>query len=143
MLMGQLATVLAAAFAGVAIYISVAEQPARLSLSEAAMLAEWQASYRRAAPMQASVALLGGLLGVGTFLLVNDEPLWMLGGLVLLSAWPFTLIALKPTNDALQGTEASAADARTRILVERWGKRHAVRSAIGATATVIYLLAGN
>ena len=140
MLIEQLAIIVAALFAGAAIYINVAEQPARLALPDAAMLTQWQRSYANAAKMQAGLALLGGILGLAAFWL-SGAWLWVLGALVLLSAWPFTLIVIKPVNDALDATESAAASTETRRLVERWGSLHAARSAIGLAATLIYLLA--
>ena len=63
MLAGQLALVLAAAFAGAALFVNIAEQPARLALDDKSALIEWQRSYDRAAPMQAGLALVTSLLG--------------------------------------------------------------------------------
>jgi len=140
MLLGHLAIVVAALFAGAAVYVNVAEQPARLALPDAAMLIQWQRSYVNAAKMQAGLALLGSVLGLAAFW-TSGAWLWVLGALVLLSAWPFTLIVIKPVNDALDATESAAASTETRRLVERWGSLHAGRSAIGLAATLIYLLA--
>jgi len=64
MFAGQLALIVAALFAGAALFVNIAEHPARLKLDDRAMLIEWKASYDRAAMKQASLAIVGCLLGV-------------------------------------------------------------------------------
>ena len=63
MLTGQLAIITAALFSGAAVCVNLAEQHARLSLDDQALLDEWKPSYRRGYIMQASFAILGCILG--------------------------------------------------------------------------------
>ena len=140
MIWGLLALVIAAVFAGAAIYINVAEHPARLGLPVGALLTQWKPSYTRGFAMQASLAVLGGVLGAVAWWETADG-LWLAGAVVLVANWPFTLLTIMPTNLRLMATSPESADSTTRELLERWGRLHAVRSALGATATVLMLLA--
>jgi hypothetical protein len=140
MLAGQLAVVTAALFAGAAIYVNVAEQPARLKLDDRALLAEWKPAYKRGFAMQAPLALIGFLLGALAAWQSGDW-WWLVGGLVLLANWPFTIIAILPTNNTLMAMASETATPEARSLIIAWGWLHAVRSALGAAATVIFLIA--
>jgi hypothetical protein len=133
MLVAHLATIAAALFAGAAIYINVAEQPARLSLPDGPMLAQWQASYPRAATMRASLAVIGGVLAIASYAVLGNWR-WLLAALLMLANCPYTLVVIKPINDALHGMQASTAGGDARRLIETWGTLHAGRSALGAAA---------
>lgn len=137
---GDLALVVAALFSGAALYITLVEQPARLSLETGPLLAQWQPSYARGFAMQATLAALGGLLGILAWLQTGGA-LWLAGALVLLANWPFTLLAIMPINRALNAASPASADAQVRGLIERWGRLHAVRTALGMVATLLFLMA--
>lgn len=142
MLAGQLALVFAAVFAGAALYVNVAEQPARLMLDDASLLKEWKPSYARGAVMQASIAIIAGVLGLLAAWQTADWR-WVLGSVLILANWPFTLIAIMPTNNALNATTEAQAGPQTRALMQTWGRLHAVRSALGIAATLSFLWALN
>jgi len=138
MLAGQLALITAAAFTGAAIYVNVAEQPSRLQLDDGALLAEWQPAYKRGTAMQAPLALIGFLLGALAAWQTGDWR-WLAGALVLVANWPFTFFGIMPTNNKLMAMDPASATSEVHQLVETWGYLHAVRSALGAVATLVFL----
>ena len=140
MIIGLLALTAAAIFTGAALYVGVVEQPARLSLDDRALLTEWKPSYKRGAAMQAPLALLGCLLGLLAWWQTSQSG-FLLGGIAMIAPWPWTLIGIKPTNDALLATGPDQAGPQTRTLVVKWGALHSVRTALGALATVAFLWA--
>lgn len=140
MIVGQLALIAAAAFAGAAIYVNVAEQPARLVLDDRAMLAQWKRSYDNASVMQAGLALVACALGAVAFFLSHDWR-WLLGALLILAPWPWTIFVIMPVNRRLKAAAPDAAQSDTRASVEHWGRLHAGRSAFGISATLVYLWA--
>jgi hypothetical protein len=141
MILGFLSLVTAALFAGAAFYVNFAEQPARLALNDRAALIQWRQSYERAAMMQASLAMLGFVLGLAAWWWEGRDLRWLAGALVLLAPWPYTLLVIKPVNDKLKAADPIGAGAQTRVLIERWGWLHAGRTALGALATAIFFCA--
>jgi hypothetical protein len=140
MTFGLLAMIASAIFCGAALYVNVAEQPARLSLDDRTLLAEWKPSYKRGAAMQAPLALVGFLLGILAWW-QTSHPGFLIGAIAIIAPWPWTLIVIKPTNDALLATDPDKAGPQTRALIVRWGAIHGVRTALGALATVAFLWA--
>lgn len=142
MLAGQLALITSAMFFGAAIYINVAEQPARLRLDDKALLSEWKLSYKRGLAMQASLAIIGFLLGMLAWWTTSGSGIgWIIGSLLLLANWPFTLLVIMPTNNQLMAIEPDLAGADSRALIETWGGLHSVRSLLGLAATASFLWA--
>lgn len=107
-------------FTGAALYITLVEHPVRLPLGEAPMLAQWQASYRRALPIQSTLAILAGAGGLAVGWSTADWR-WIAGGVAMLANWPFTLTALLPINRRLMATRPARADAVSHLLLLRWG----------------------
>jgi Domain of unknown function (DUF1772) len=139
-LAGQLALITAALFTGAAVYVNVAEQPSRLQLDDRALLAEWKPAYKRGFAMQAPLAVIGFLFGALAAWQTGNW-WWLVGAVVLLANWPFTIFGIMPTNNKLMVIDPSAATPEVRQLVETWGYLHAGRSALGAVATLIFLKA--
>ena len=135
---GLLALIAGAIFTGAAFYVNVAEQPARLTLDDRALLAEWKPSYAGGFAMQASLALASALFGLLAFWVTRDWR-WLVGALVIFANWPYTLVVILPVNKRLEATPPDAANAESRALVETWGRLHAGRSALGVVATLVYL----
>ena len=139
-IVGELALITAALFAGAAVFVNVAEQPARLALADGPALTQWQRSYNRAAPMQAGLAALSALLGFAAAWLYGDWH-WLAGAVLILANWPYTLLVIRRTNDHLHAIAPEQADAITRSMIVAWGRLHAVRSAFGVAATLSYFWA--
>jgi Anthrone oxygenase len=128
-----------ALFAGAAVYINVAEHPARACVGDARFaLTQWAASYKRATLMQVPLALAGLVTSVAAWLL-GASAWWLVAGILIGSVVPFTLIGIMPTNRKLLASDRDAASAETRALLDRWGKLHAVRSVLSLLATALLL----
>jgi Domain of unknown function (DUF1772) len=88
--------------------------------------------------MQAPLAIVGALLGDIAWWQTGDWR-WLLGGAVILFNWPYTFLVIMPVNNALLALESG--DSRGRQLIEKWGRLHAGRTALGILATIIFLRA--
>lgn len=139
MLVGNLALVVAALFTGAAFYVNFAEQTARLSLDDGAMLAEWKPSYKRGYAMQAPLALVGLVLGIAAWQM-TARVAFLAGAIMMIANWPWTLIGVAPTNRALMTTGFERAGPESRRLIIKWGKLHGVRTLLGALSIVAFLV---
>ena len=90
--------------------------------------------------VQVSLVIVGGLIGLVAFLSTLDWR-WLLGAIVLLAHWPYTIFMIMPTKRRLMDTPPEVATAETRRMLERWGALHAGRNALGLAATLIFLWA--
>lgn len=120
--------------------MNVAEQPARLALDDRAMLQHWKPSYARGLRMQASLAVIGAILGLLAGWLAGDWR-WIAGSGLMLANVPFTMLVILPVNRQLEATPDAVTGGASRRLIERWGRLHGVRTALGFAATAAYLWA--
>jgi Domain of unknown function (DUF1772) len=125
-------------FAGAAIYINLVEHPARMGCDTKTAATVWAPSYKKATAMQAPLAVLSFLAGVGAWLL-GGGMLWLIGAVLIGLVVPFTFIAVMPTNNRLLAPGRDLSSAETRSLLEKWGRLHAVRSVLSFLASVVYL----
>jgi Domain of unknown function (DUF1772) len=140
MFAGDLALAIAAIFAGAAFYVSFAEQPARLELDDRALLAEWKPAYKRGFAMQAPLAIIGFLLGLIAWWL-SGRVAFLIGAVLLVANWPWTMLVIMPINEALMVTTLDAAGPQSRLLILRWNRLHTVRTILGSLAMVAFLIA--
>ncbi len=133
-----IAVLCAALFSGAALYINLAEHPARMELETRMAALQWAPSYKRATWMQAPLALLSFLSGVGAWSMGSGAG-WLAAAVFIGMVVPFTLIGIMPTNHKLLAPGRDLASAETRMLLERWGNLHTVRTALSVLATVLYM----
>jgi hypothetical protein len=123
-------------FAGAAIYITLVEHPARLEGGPVLAVAEFAPSYRRAAVMQASLAVVGCLAAVAAWA-QGSAAVVLVAGLLLGAVVPFTLIVIIPTNKRLLDPTLDRGSPEAGTLLARWGRLHAVRSVVSGVAFLL------
>ena len=127
-----------ALFAGAAIYINLAEHPARLECGTELAATVFGPSYHRAAAMQASLAIIATISGIATGISHNSW-VWFLGAALIFLVVPFTFIGIMPTNKKLLDPSRDRNSDETLALLIKWGRLHGVRSILSFVATLIYL----
>ena len=137
MLKALFALVAAALFSGAALFVSLAEHPARMKLGNGAGVDHWRHSYRSATPLQFGLALISAILGVWAWWKTGDG-LLLVGGLLIAAAILFTLVAIMPVNRRLGASDSSADGS---ALLARWGRLHWVHTFLGLASVVAYLCA--
>lgn len=134
-----LSTLCCGLFAGAAIYITLVEHPARTECGAELATREFGPSYRRAAVMQASLAAIGFAGSLAAWL--SGASIWrLIGGILLGSVIPFTLVVIMPVNKRLMDPSLDGSSAGAGRLLSLWGKLHAVRTVLSAIALLIFLL---
>jgi Domain of unknown function (DUF1772) len=133
-----IAVLLCSLFTGASVYINLVEHPARIECGVEIAATEFAPSYRRATIMQASLAALGLLSSIATWL--AGATFWWLGAEALLgSVILFTLFVILPTNKLLLNPMLDKRSVEAARLLARWGALHAVRSVVSGVALVLFL----
>lgn len=132
------ATVAAGLFAGAAVYVTVAEHPARLECGQALAIKEFGPSYRRAAVTQGVLAVVGLLASVVTWYQGSGVG-WLVGGLLLGALVPFTVVVIMPTNRRLLDPGLDSRSSEAGELLARWGRLHAVRTVVSVVVFVEFV----
>jgi hypothetical protein len=140
MIIGSLALAAAGAFTGASLYVNYVEQPARLALSDDALIKEWEPSDHRGFIVLAGLAAIAALFGFIAFRELNDVR-WALGALVILASWPYTYLAIVPLNNRILGLIRADAAHEARQIIDLWGKLEIGLSAIGVLAIAIFVWA--
>ena len=133
------ATLAGGLFAGAALYINVAEHPARMGLETRMAALQWAPSYRRATWLQAPLALLSLACGLAAWLL-GARFGWLIGALLVGAVVPFTFLVIMPTNNKLLAPDRDLSSTETRALLVHWGRLHAVRTILSLVGAAVYLL---
>ena len=132
------ATVAAGLFAGASTYVTVAQHPAWLECGPALAVKEFGPSSRRAAIMQGGLAVVGLLAGAVAWIQGSGVG-WLLGGLLLGSLVPFTLIVMMPTNRRLLDPQLDPGSREAGELLSLWGRLHAWRTVVGVIVFVAFV----
>ncbi|SRR5258706_9750593 len=133
-----LATLASGLFAGAALYVNVAEHPARMELEMHAAVSQWAPSYKRATWLQAPLAVLSFLTGGAAWILGAGIG-WLWGAILIGAVVPFTFIAIMPTNHKLLDPARDSNEPETRALLNKWSQLHGVRTALSIVAFAVYL----
>src|SRR5258706_13248822 len=131
-----LAVLAATLFTGAAAYINIAEPPARMECGTALASTVFGPSYRRAAVMQVLLAFIATIAGAGAWF-TGGAPTWLVGSLLIFAVVPFTLYAIRPTNNQLLDPRIDRTSDTTRRLLQKWGKLHGVRTILSLASSTL------
>ena len=140
MILGQLALIDAALFAGAAAFVTHAEQPARMKTDDKALLTQFKISYSNGAQMQAPLAVIGGILGLLQWYIYGGF-FWLMGAIFIFANVPYTFGIIMPVNKRLLAMSEKETNVEARSLIEQWGFLHLNRTYMGLVATIFFLFA--
>jgi Domain of unknown function (DUF1772) len=126
-------------FAGAAFYLTAVEHPARVSQGASFALQEFRPSYKRAAPLQASLAVIC-FLSSGAVWWLTSRWAWLARGALVGAVVPFTLAFIMPTNRRLLDAGSPLKNEEASALLAKWGRLHAVRTCLSLLGFIVLLV---
>jgi len=114
-------------FAGVALYISIVEQPARLASAPEVALAEWRFSFKRAGILQIVLVSVGVLSAIAAYSVGRGVSV-LVAGILLAIVMVWTLVVVMPVNRQLLDPARTSSTPDTDVLLKKWGRLHLIRT---------------
>jgi len=88
--------------------------------------------------MQASIAIVACVLGLIAWWQTGGFA-FLFGAMLIILPWPWTLIAMMPTNKVLEAMDVNADNPQARALIAKWGNLHLIRAGLGVLATLAFV----
>jgi hypothetical protein len=126
-------------FAGAALYITAVEHPARMSQGALFALQEFRPGYKRAAPLQASLAVICFLCSVVVWRWTGRWA-WLAGGTLVGAVVPFTFAFMMSTNRSLLDAASPPKDEEAFRFLAKWARLHAVRTSLSLLGFIVLLV---
>jgi hypothetical protein len=98
------------------------ELAARLALDDKSLLKQWKPSYDAGYTMQASLAAASGAFALVAAWVTFDWR-WIVGAVLILANWPYTVWGIMPTNHQLKAIAENDAGPNSRALLETLAAR--------------------
>jgi hypothetical protein len=124
-------------FAGAAAYVTIAEAPALQGCGMEIAAKVFPPTYRRAAVMQAPLALLGFLSGLAASWSTRSLTT-LIAALLLGSVLPYTGFVVMPVNNLLLAPDLDARSPEASPLMSRWARLHSVRTLASLLAFLLF-----
>jgi len=134
----QLMAVLAAALAGAATYINTAAHPARMECGKALASAVFGPKLPKGCGDAGSACGCCDDHVIGAWL-TGGGAYWLAGSIAIFAVVPFTLLAIRPTNNRLLDPTIDRGSDRTRSLLQLWGRLHGVRTILSLASSILFL----
>lgn len=125
-------------FCGVALYVSLIEHPMRMQAMGEMVVKAFVFSYKRAAPLQASLALIASVAGFLLWQKAGDMK-WLVGAGCFAFIILYTFVAIMPTNRKLLASPAPKFHQAHPLLV-KWGRLHWLRTILSLAGFACFVL---